>query len=125
MVVQTDKGLGPGSIEPKEYFQIFNQRSSRRRPDISTSEPSGSSILFHLGTETAREVDKNLPGCDEQGGTQIPLNKPEVERGSMGILVSPFQGAQSSAKDTTGRVVLRESLASFGSDHYRMAATPR
>ena len=88
------------------------------------SEPSVRSILCHLGTKTAREVDTNLPGSAEQGRTKIPLHKPKVEQGSMGIVVYPFQGEQSSSKDTTGRVILQESLASFGSAHYRMDKTP-
>ena len=70
-------------------------------------------------------MDKNLPGRAEQGGTQISLHEPKFEQGAMGILVSPFQGAQSSAKDTPVRVVLYESIASFGSAHYRMSGTPR
>ena len=88
------------------------------------SDPSGSSTLCHLCTETAREVDKNLPGRAEQVRTQIPPHEPKVERGAMGILVSPFQGAKSSAKYTPSRVVLRGSLASSGSADYRMAANP-
>ena len=80
--------------------------------------------MCHLGTETTREVDKNLPGRAEQGGTQISLHEPKFEQGAMGILVSPFQGAKSSAKNTPGNVVLREYFASFGSAHYIMAATP-
>ena len=43
----------------------------------------------------------------------------------MRILLSPFQDTQSSAKDTPGRVVLKEPTAPLGSAHYRMAATPR
>ena len=70
-------------------------------------------------------MDKKLPGRAEQGGTQIPSHEPKVERGAMGILVSLLQGAESSAKDTPVRDVLRESIASIGSDHYIMAATPR
>ena len=82
-------------------------------------------IRCHLGTLTDREVDKNFPERAEQRGTKIPLHELKVKRGSMWILVSPFQGAKSSAKDTPGRVILRESLALLGSDHYRMATTPR
>ena len=70
-------------------------------------------------------MDKNLPGRAEQGGTQIPSHAPKVERGSMGLLLSHFQGAQSYAKDTPGRVVLQESIAYFGSAHYRMVEAPR
>ena len=78
------------------------------------SETSGSSILCHLGTETAIGVDKNLSGRDEQAGTHITLHKIEVKQGSKGILASHFQGAQSSAKETPGRVVLREYIVYFG-----------
>ena len=124
MMVQTDKGLGLGAIEPKEYLSICHQRLSWRRLDISTSEPRGSSISCHIGTETAREVVKKLPGRDEQGRRKIPLHKPTVKREAMGILVSLFQDTQSSAKDIPGRMVLREYPAYFGSAHYRMAATP-
>ena len=88
------------------------------------SEPSVRSILCHLGTKTAREVDTNLPGRAEQERTKITSHKPKVKRGFMGIIVSPFQGEQSSSKDTTGCVILQESLASFGSAHYRMDKTP-
>ena len=53
----------------------------------------------------------------------MPLHKPKVAQGAMGILVSTFQGAQSPAKYTSGNFLLQEYLASFGSSHYRMAAT--
>ena len=85
---------------------IHNQRSSRKCPDKSTSEPSRINLLFHLGTETAREVNKNSPVRVEKGGMEIHLHKPKAKRGAMGPLVYPFQGAQSSAKDKTGHVVL-------------------
>ena len=62
-------------------------------PDTSTSEPSGSSILCHLGAKTSEEVDKNLRGSTEQGRKKIIAHKPKVEQGSMEILVFPFQGA--------------------------------
>ena len=104
---------------------ICNQRSSRRRPEISTSEPSGRSISCDLGTETDREVDKTYLNVLNKEEQKIPLHELKVKRGSMGIIVSPFQGAQSSAKDTPGRVILRESLALLGSAHNRMAATHR
>ena len=75
--------------------------------------------------ETAREVNKNLPGRAEQGGTQIPLHKPKVKRGPMGLIVSPFQGAKRFAQDAPGCVVQQESFASFGSAYSIKAATPR
>ena len=88
------------------------------------SEPRDRRIVCHLGTETAIEVVKHLPGCAEPGGTKIPLHGPKFEQGAMGLLVYPFQGLHSSAKGTPSRVVLRESPESFGSAQYRMAANP-
>ena len=69
-------------------------------------------------------MDKNLPGRAEQRRKKIPLHKPKVKQGAMGILLSPFQGAQSSTKDMPGCFILQESLASFMSAHYIIAATP-
>ena len=42
----------------------------------------------------------------------------------MGLLVTPFQGPKEPAKNTPCRVLLRQPLAPFGTDYYRIDATP-
>ena len=41
----------------------------------------------------------------------------------MGLFIPPLQGPQESPKNTTSRVILWESFASFRTAHYRVAAT--
>ena len=81
----------PGGNLAPGIFLIFYQTSSRKFQDLSTLEPSGCSILCHLGAKTAGEVDKNLHGRAEQGRTKISAHKPKVKQGDMGFLYLLFK----------------------------------
>ena len=95
------------------------------------SYSSGCSVSCHLGAKAAREVYQDLPRRAQQGRTKFFSHAPEVKRGSMGLLVPPFQGpqepaknTQEPAKNTPSSVITQEPVTTFGTAHYRMAATP-
>ena len=70
-------------------------------------------------------MDQNISGRAKRGREKISSHNPEVERGAMGLLVSPFLGKKNPSVNTPGSVVLWEPTAPLGTSHYRMAATPR
>ena len=69
-------------------------------------------------------MDQNISVHAKQGREKISSHEPEVKRGAMGLIVSPFQGTKRSTENTPGRVLMREPTAPLGTAHYRMNATP-
>ena len=69
-------------------------------------------------------MDQNISGRAKKGIEKISWHEPEVKRGAMGLLITPFQGTQGTAKNTPGNVILRKPTAPLGTADYRVAATP-
>ena len=123
MVFQTYKGLSLGAIVPHEYVHYATEIILGIRRCINVFQQC-CILSCHLITKSAREVDQDIPRRAQRGNKKIYFHTPEVKRGAMGLLVTPFQGLQEPAKNTPSPVLLRQPLAPFGTAHYRMAATP-
>ena len=91
MVVQTEKGLGPGAIEPKEYFRFAKKDHLR---DSQAYQRLTLAAAAYCDTSMQKLLEKWIKTYLDvlSKEERKKSHEPEVEQGAMGLLVSPFQG---------------------------------
>ena len=123
MVVQTDKGLGPGTIEPREYIRYATRDHLGDKRTYQLLTPASAS---YPATKVQNMLEKwirtylDLLSKRERKFLRTHLRENEEPWGFLYLL---FKVHKNPLKNTTSRVILWESFASFRTAHYRVAAT--
>ena len=125
MVVQIDKGLGPGAIELRELFRFAIKD---HLGDTRTYQRLISAAAAYRATSVRKFLEKlikrflDVLSKEERKFLRMDLRSNKEPWGFLYLL---FKVHKVPLKTCPGCVVLREPTAPLGTSHHRIAATPR
>ena len=117
MVVQTNKGLGPGAIEPREYTQYATRDhlgDKRTYQHLTPAAASYHAIKVKQMIEKSIRTYLDVISKEERKFLRTHLKENEEPWGFLYLLLKVDKKP---LKKTTSRVVLQESSTSFRTAH--------